>query len=114
MLVRFGAATWLSIIILVWGVVATAFAGMWTTTQFYTLRLLLGIAEAGTFPGMWCGHDWIVHCSPKQLHEINECFKFQVPHEPILLRGGAGRGIQLCHLGDGAVAGIAQDQASLF
>jgi len=29
------------------------FAGLNGTTMFYTLRLLLGLAEAGTFPGLW-------------------------------------------------------------
>ena len=28
-------------------------AGLNGTTMFYTLRLLLGLAEAGTFPGLW-------------------------------------------------------------
>ncbi|KAK9816765.1 hypothetical protein WJX72_004884 [[Myrmecia] bisecta] len=52
-LVKLGAPTWLSVIVVAWGIVATAFAGMKSTTQFYVLRLLLGVTEAGTFPGMW-------------------------------------------------------------
>ena len=53
MLVRLGARTWLSIIIVSWGIVATSFASLQTVFQFYALRLLLGVTEAGTFPGMW-------------------------------------------------------------
>ena len=53
MLVRLGAPTWLSIIIVSWGIVATSFAGLNGVAQFYALRLLLGITESGTFPGMW-------------------------------------------------------------
>ena len=53
MLVRFGAPTWLSIIIICWGIVATMFASLHNVFQFYALRLLLGVTESGTFPGMW-------------------------------------------------------------
>lgn len=52
-LVRIGAPTWLSILIVSWGVVATAFAAIQGQSSFYILRLLLGATEAGTFPGMW-------------------------------------------------------------
>lgn len=53
MLVKFGAPKWLSIIIISWGVVAVAFASLRSVFQFYALRLLLGVTESGTFPGMW-------------------------------------------------------------
>lgn len=52
-LVRVGGPLWLGIIVTVWGVVATAFMGLSSTVGFYALRLLLGLAEAGTFPGLW-------------------------------------------------------------
>ena len=52
-LVRVGAPTWLSVIVIAWGLVATSFALMRTRLQFYVLRMLLGVAEAGSFPGMW-------------------------------------------------------------
>ena len=53
-LMKVGAPLWLSIIIVSWGVTATAFAGLNGPTSFYVLRLLLGCTEAGTFPGV--GH----------------------------------------------------------
>lgn len=53
MLVRFGARRWLSLIIICWGIVATLFASLRSVFQFYALRLLLGVTESGTFPGMW-------------------------------------------------------------
>ena len=53
MLVKLGAPTWLSIIIICWGIVATMFATLQNVFQFYALRLLLGVTESGTFPGMW-------------------------------------------------------------
>jgi MFS family permease len=49
---RFGARRWIARIIITWGLVsaATMFANdIWT---FYALRILLGIAEAGFFPGI--------------------------------------------------------------
>ena len=53
-LCRFGAPTWLAVIMGVWGAVATAFAGLRTPAQFYVLRLLLGAAEAGKCLGLQC------------------------------------------------------------
>ena len=53
-LVRVGAPAWLGAIVVSWGVVATAFAGLRGVTDFYLLRFLLGVTECGTFPGMWC------------------------------------------------------------
>ena len=49
---RFGARRWIARIMITWGLVsaATMFArDQWT---FYGLRILLGIAEAGFFPGI--------------------------------------------------------------
>lgn len=49
---RFGARRWIARIMITWGLVsaATMFArDVWT---FYSLRILLGIAEAGFFPGI--------------------------------------------------------------
>ncbi len=52
-LVRVGGPLWLGVIVTLWGVVATCFAGLSSAGGFYALRLLLGLAEAGTFPGLW-------------------------------------------------------------
>ncbi|CAG9462607.1 unnamed protein product [Pedinophyceae sp. YPF-701] len=50
---RVGAPAWLATIMCVWGVLATAMAGIRGIGSFLALRLLLGAAEAGTFPGIW-------------------------------------------------------------
>ncbi len=50
-MIRLGPRVWLPIIIVAWGVVATLFAGLKSATDFYVLRLLLGVAESGSFPG---------------------------------------------------------------
>ncbi|PWH07876.1 MFS transporter [Brachybacterium endophyticum] len=49
---RVGARWWMARIMVSWGVVAALF--MFTTgpTMFYVLRFLLGVAEAGFFPGV--------------------------------------------------------------
>jgi len=52
MMLRFGARRWLARIMMTWGLLATAMMLVRTPWEFYTVRLLLGIAEAGFFPGV--------------------------------------------------------------
>jgi sugar phosphate permease len=52
LLQRFGAKAWLTRIMATWGIVATAMAFVHNETSFYVLRFLLGVAEAGFFPGV--------------------------------------------------------------
>jgi MFS family permease len=52
MLYRFGARRWLARIMISWGLVSAATAFVVGPNSFYGLRLLLGIAEAGFFPGV--------------------------------------------------------------
>lgn len=47
---RFGARRWLARIMITWGFCATATMFVQTPWQFYTVRFLLGVAEAGYFP----------------------------------------------------------------
>src|SRR5215475_3765820 len=49
---KFGARVWISRILISWGIVATASAFVQTAAQLYVLRFLLGVAEAGFFPGI--------------------------------------------------------------
>lgn len=49
---RFGARFWLARIAVTWGVVASAFAFTTNDTMFVFLRFLLGVTEAGLFPGV--------------------------------------------------------------
>jgi ACS family tartrate transporter-like MFS transporter len=51
-LARMGARRWIARIVISWGVVASAMMLVRTPTQFYALRFLLGVAEAGFFPGI--------------------------------------------------------------
>lgn len=49
---RVGARRWIFLILAVWGVISVSNAAISGPTSFYTLRFLLGVAEAGFFPGM--------------------------------------------------------------
>ncbi|GAB7531327.1 MFS transporter [Pseudomonas sp. 3A(2025)] len=58
---RFGARFWIARIMLTWAVISMAvaftvplanFFGVQASTMFYTLRFLLGVCEAGFFPGV--------------------------------------------------------------
>jgi len=52
MMLRFGARRWLARIMLTWGLLAGAMVLVHTPWSFYAMRLLLGVAEAGFFPGV--------------------------------------------------------------
>ncbi|WP_297837081.1 MFS transporter [Pseudomonas sp.] len=52
LLQKVGARIWLTRIMLTWGLVASCMAFIQTETHFYILRFLLGVAEAGFFPGV--------------------------------------------------------------
>ena len=51
-LARFGARKWLARIAITWGIVATATAAVQGPGSLYVMRILLGVAEAGLFPGV--------------------------------------------------------------
>ncbi|MGF6873852.1 MFS transporter [Paraburkholderia sp. MM5477-R1] len=52
LLQRYGAKLWLARIMLTWGLAAAGMAFVRGETSFYAMRLLLGAAEAGFFPGV--------------------------------------------------------------
>lgn len=49
---KIGARVWLARIMIMWGLVSAATMFVQTPTQFYVLRFLLGVAEAGFYPGV--------------------------------------------------------------
>lgn len=57
---RIGARVWIARILLSWGLIASLTAFVQDVNQLYVMRFLLGIAEAGYFPGIilyltyWC------------------------------------------------------------
>lgn len=64
LLVRFGARRWLARIMLTWGLLAMGMLLVRTPREFYVMRFLLGMAEAGFFPGVvyylteWFPPEW--------------------------------------------------------
>ena len=52
LLLRFGAKRWLARIMFTWGLLAAAMMFVRTPWEFNLLRFLLGVAEAGFFPGV--------------------------------------------------------------
>lgn len=49
---KVGARRWIARIMITWGILSGCFAFVQTESQFYTLRFLLGVAEAGLAPGL--------------------------------------------------------------
>lgn len=64
MLHRFGARLWIARIMVTWGIVSTATFLVTNATNFYIVRFLLGVAEAGFVPGicyyltLWFPNAW--------------------------------------------------------
>jgi MFS transporter, ACS family, tartrate transporter len=49
---KFGASRWIARIMVTWGIISALMASVSGETSFYLLRFLLGVAEAGFFPGI--------------------------------------------------------------
>src|ERR1700737_4698044 len=49
---NFGGSRWIARIMVTWGIISALMAGVTGPWSFYCLRFLLGVAEAGFFPGI--------------------------------------------------------------
>ncbi|MDP2146365.1 MAG: MFS transporter, partial [Pseudomonas sp.] len=49
---RVGPRRWIACLMVVWGILSTSMLWIESSTGFYVLRFLLGVAEAGFFPGI--------------------------------------------------------------
>ena len=49
---RVGARFWITRIAITWGLISMLQAVVWNDVSFYVVRILLGAAEAGLYPGM--------------------------------------------------------------
>ncbi|HEY6845759.1 MAG TPA: MFS transporter [Terracidiphilus sp.] len=49
---KIGAKVWMTLLLVMWGLVSMATMFVTGSVSFYTLRLLLGVMEAGFFPGV--------------------------------------------------------------
>ena len=60
---RWSARRWIASILITWGLITVLMSAMHTPRQFYIARFLLGLAEAGCFPGLivylthWFRHE---------------------------------------------------------
>src|SRR5712671_4508841 len=52
MLHKFGARVWIARILITWGIVAMLTGFVHSVHQLYVVRFLLGLAEAGSYPGI--------------------------------------------------------------
>ncbi len=52
LLKKFGARVWIARIMVTWGLVSSAMMFLTGETMFYVMRFVLGLAEAGFFPGI--------------------------------------------------------------
>ncbi|WP_447785202.1 MFS transporter [Pseudomonas germanica] len=58
-LTKFGPRRWIAVMMITWGTLSTCLLFVTTPTEFYTLRLFTGAAEAGFFPGVvLCLSQW--------------------------------------------------------
>lgn len=77
LLEKFGPRRWIAIIMFVWGIVSTSTILVTNHYQFYLLRLLLGAAEAGFFPGILI---YINHWFPRYHRgKITSMFTLAIP-----------------------------------
>lgn len=52
LLQRYGARFWIARILVIWGIISVCFMFVSSSTQFLVLRFVLGVAEAGFYPGI--------------------------------------------------------------
>jgi MFS family permease len=65
---RVGARLWIARIMIVWGLVSAASMFVNSVTSFYVIRFLLGVAEAGFFPGIiWYLTQWYTRAHRAQI-----------------------------------------------
>jgi ACS family tartrate transporter-like MFS transporter len=57
-LAKVGARRWIARILLTWGIISGLTAFVWNDWSFYGIRFLLGIAEAGFYPGIVLYLTW--------------------------------------------------------
>lgn len=79
---RVGARWWMCRIMVTWGIISAAMALVTSETAYYVLRFLLGVAEAGFFPGVIL---FITHWVPSAYRaRCNALFYFGIPLASVL------------------------------
>lgn len=81
---KVGACVWIARILITWGVVATLTGFVHTVHQLYMVRFLLGVAEAGYFPGIIL---YLTYWFPRR--EQARAFAFLIMATPVTTIVGA-------------------------
>lgn len=98
---RFGARRWIARIMVSWGIVASVMAFVPNAGSLYALRFLLGIAEAGFFPGIIL---YLTFWFPKRERaKAVALFMVAIPLSSVL---GAPLSAWLIEIGHGALFGM--------
>jgi MFS family permease len=58
LLARVGARRWIARILITWGIISGLTAFVWDEWSFFSIRFLLGLAEAGFYPGIILYLTW--------------------------------------------------------
>jgi ACS family tartrate transporter-like MFS transporter len=88
LMLQFGARRWLARIMLTWGLLAGAMVLVRSAHQFYGARLLLGVAEAGYFPGaLYFLSQWFPRATRGRAISL---FYVSLPVSTIVMGGLAG------------------------
>lgn len=80
---RVGAPVWISRIMVTWGLVTIGMLLVHNKTSFYSMRFLLGIAEAGFYPGI----IYYLSCFYPQRHRTKAIGFFQIASPVSLMIG---------------------------
>jgi ACS family tartrate transporter-like MFS transporter len=86
-----GARRWIFFVLAAWGVLSAANSSVQGPASFYALRLLLGVAEAGFFPGMilymtyWFPHEYRARYTASFLAAIPMSFIIGGPISGLIL-----------------------------
>ncbi|WEV59166.1 MFS transporter [Bifidobacterium sp. ESL0728] len=97
MLRKVGARKWLTILTIVWGIVGASMAFTNGTSSFIIVRVLLGVAEAGFFPGAI--YLTTIFFPKKQQDEIRGLFYMGVPIAMVIGAPLSGLLLQMHGLG---------------
>jgi len=98
---RFGAQRWLAVIVFAWGVVASLMAFSPNVTVLNVLRFLLGVTEAGLFPGVIV---YLTHWFPRsERARMISMFMLAIPISAVI---GSPLSTALMQYGHGLMFGL--------
>jgi ACS family tartrate transporter-like MFS transporter len=84
LLAKVGARRWIARILITWGIISGLTAFVWGEWSFYGIRFLLGLAEAGFYPGIILYLTWWFPSSYRS--RIIGIFMTAIPISIILFR----------------------------